>query len=89
MSPFRPPRFVRAYRPAIAQAPTQVDGAAAWAQRAAHLGVFAIGLVVSVIAFPHREKLIGAIALGAGASTVGVALTFLIMDILDAAPASV
>jgi len=48
------------------------------------LAVLGSGLVIGAAGFPHRESVGGALAIGAGSSAAGAALTLLLLDLSGA-----
>lgn len=77
--PWRPARRELAQIPATPGEPTEL-------QRYAHVGIMAVGLFTAFLAWPHRKKFGGAIALSAGSGALGVGLAFLTLDIIGFRP---
>ncbi len=82
-SPSHPSRFTHIYHRSIGQVAPGNSGRSPWIERGIYLGVFAAGATLGLLTYPHRAKPVGALAFGAAASVVGVAITFLVIDLLD------
>ncbi len=55
-------------------------------QRVAQVGILAVGLFTAFLAWPHRRKFGGAVALSAGSGAIGVGLAFLTLDLIGFRP---
>lgn len=55
-------------------------------QRIAQVGIITVGVFTAFLAWPHRKKFGGAVALSAGSGAVGVGLAFLTLDLIGFRP---
>lgn len=55
-------------------------------QRYAHAGIIMVGLFLAFLAWPHRKKFGGAVALSAGSGALGVGIAFLTFDLIGFRP---
>ncbi len=77
--PWRPARRALAQYNVTPGEPTDV-------QRIAQVGILAVGLFTAFLAWPHRRKFGGAVALSAGSGAIGVGLAFLTLDLIGFRP---
>ena len=86
--PVKPIRYSGAWRPASrALAQYEVTtGEPTDVQRIAQVGILAVGLFTAFLAWPHRKKFGGAVALSAGSGAIGVGLAFLTLDLIGFRP---
>ena len=55
-------------------------------QRYAHVGIILVGLFMAFLAWPHKDKFGGAVALSAGSGALGVGIAFITFDLIGFRP---